>query len=235
MTCSRIVFLTLGSERVPQSLSLEDGSDDVELELPVCGALVRAPAGWVLLETGMAGESGTLVRELGRCGVRVQDLALAALSHFHVDHGGGLELLRDAGVPVHVQRRELAFARTPAARDQDYVGVPDGVDWVEHDGDGPIAEGIDAVFTPGHTPGHMSYRVRLAHRAYLLAIDAIDLQEGIDRDVPIGSSADPADAPKRRRSHDRLVALARAEGAELVAGHCPVTWPTRPGPPDGVG
>jgi hypothetical protein len=71
----------------------------------------------------------------------------------------------------------------------------------------------------------MSYRVRDGERTWLLAMDAIDLQEGIDAGVPIGWSAVPEEAPLRRASHDRLVALAAEEGATLVAGHCPVTWP----------
>jgi N-acyl homoserine lactone hydrolase len=98
--------------------------------------------------------------------------------------------------------------------------------WRELDGDGVIAPGIDALSTPGHTPGHMSYRVRMEDgTTWLFAMDAIDLQEGIDTDTPIGWSAVAEDAPLRRASHDRLVALAAAEGARLVAGHCPVTWP----------
>ena len=98
--------------------------------------------------------------------------------------------------------------------------------WRELDGDGVVAAGIDALWTPGHTPGHMSYRVRMDDgTTWLFAMDAIDLQEGIDTDTPIGWSAVADDAPLRRASHDRLVALGAAEGARLVAGHCPVTWP----------
>jgi hypothetical protein len=72
----------------------------------------------------------------------------------------------------------------------------------------------------------MSYRVRMQESGtWLFAVDAIDLQQGIDENRAIGWSADPDDAPLRRTSHDRLVALAAAEDARLVAGHCPVTWP----------
>jgi hypothetical protein len=72
----------------------------------------------------------------------------------------------------------------------------------------------------------MSYRVRMAESGtWLFAVDAIDLQKGIDTDTPIGWSADPADAPLRRASHDRLLGLAEAEDARLLAGHCPETWP----------
>jgi len=70
---------------------------------------------------------------------------------------------------------------------------------------------------------------------WLFAVDAIDLQEGIETGVPIGASVERADAPLRRRSHERLVALAAAEGARLVPGHCPVAWPALRRPPEGYG
>ena len=80
----------------------------------------------------------------------------------------------------------------------------------------------------------MSYRVRMGETGtWLFAVDAIDLARGIREDRPIGYSADPADAPLRRRSHDRLVALAAAEEACLVPGHCPDSWPALLAPPQG--
>jgi hypothetical protein len=51
---------------------------------------------------------------LAGVGLAVGDLALAAVSHLHVDHAGGLRTLAAAGVPVAVQRTELAFARERA-------------------------------------------------------------------------------------------------------------------------
>jgi N-acyl homoserine lactone hydrolase len=223
VTCEEVLCLTLGHETVPRRVSLEGGGD-APLREPVIGVLARTTAGWALLDTGLAPEP--LARGLRGAGVAVADLALVAVSHLHLDHAGGLALVA-GGPPVAVQRRELAFARTPAALEQAYRPEhwAGPVRWREVDGDAPLAPGIDAVATPGHTPGHMSYRVRTPGRTWLFAMDAIDLQEGIDTGTPIGSSADPADAPLRRTSHERLVALAAAEGARLVPGHCPVTWP----------
>ena len=248
MSCDEIIALTLAHEYTPRWLSLEGGGDE-RLRLPVIGILVRGDGGWALLDTGISpalrdsaiaepiyrgrgpdipGDGHPLLAALGAAGLWVGDVAVAAVSHLHVDHSGGLPLLA-GGPPVVVQRRELAFARTPAAIEAAYVPADyadSAIDWRELDGDGPIAPGIDAVSTPGHMPGHMSYRVRMRGGAtWLFAMDAIDLQEGIDTDTPIGWSALPADVPLRRASHDRLVALAAAEGARLVAGHCPVTWP----------
>jgi len=248
MGCDEIICLTVGHEYTPRWLSLEGGGDE-RLRLPIIAILVRGDGGWALLDTGISpafrdpalaeaiyrgrgpdipGDGHPLIDALDAAGVAVAHIAVAAVSHLHVDHSGGLPLLA-GGPPVAIQRRELAFARTPAAPGAAYV-LDDYADpaiaWRELDGDAPIAPGIDALSTPGHTPGHMSYRVRMRHGAtWLFAMDAIDLQEGIDAGIPIGYSADPGDAPLRRASHDRLVALAAAEGATLVPGHCPVTWP----------
>jgi N-acyl homoserine lactone hydrolase len=253
-SCTALYALTFGHEHSPQSISLEGGSDEV-LRLPVIGILVRSPDGWYLLETGLNPEycrdpalfrtiypfgdpelNGTdpLVEQLALCGVDLEDIAGVAVSHLHVDHAGGLPRFV-GGPPVTVQSRELDFALSRAGEAEAYWR-PDyenlDLRWRVIDGDATIAAGIDAVYTPGHTPGHMSYRIRMAHSGmWLFAVDAIDLAEGIARDRPIGWSADDADIPKRRSSHDRLVAMARAEHARLVPGHCPVTWPTLRQPP----
>ena len=247
--CDRLLCLTVGWEQAPESVSLEGGTRTF-LKLPVIAILAHSPAGWVLLETGLdprpyrgvsrdplygehlpefETDGDPLLEGLAAHGLEPTDLALAAVSHLHVDHSGGLRHLAAAGVEVAIQERELRFAseRAGAAefyRHEDYK--LDGLRWRGLDADSEIAPGVDAVFTPGHTPGHMSYRVRMAESGtWLFAVDAIDLQRGIDEDRAIGWSADPADAPLRRVSHDRLVSLAAAEGARLVPGHCPVTWP----------
>ncbi len=249
VSCDQLHCLLLGWEYSPESISIEGGSDEV-LRLPVIGILVHAPAGWVLLETGIGrataanpetggvvypfgapdfpGDGDPLLSALAEHRLTPDDLVLAAVSHLHIDHAGGLAHLAGK-VPVAVQSRELEFATTSAGLAEAYVRddylVP-GIEWILLDGDAELTPGIDALYTPGHAPGHMSYRVRMAESGeWLFAVDAIDLQQGIDEDRAIGWSADPADAPLRRRSHDRLVELARTDGARLVPGHCPRVWP----------
>lgn len=206
-------------------------------------ALVETPAGWVLLDTGLNPDPfrGASSHDIYTAGLPDfptpgdpllealggRPLVAAAVSHLHLDHTGGLRHL--SGVPVVVQRRELDHALHHGTRADAYVREDwDGVDWRPLDGDGPIAPGVDAVFTPGHTPGHMSYRVRTSAGTWLLAFDAIDLQRGIDEDREGGLG----DRAQVRASHDRLLALAEAEGARLVPGHCPETWPLASWPDD---
>jgi glyoxylase-like metal-dependent hydrolase (beta-lactamase superfamily II) len=257
--CDRLHLLTLGHEHSPRWISIEGGGDEL-LRLPVIGILARAPAGWFLLETGIGaayardreenrriyvdappelpGPGDPVLEALEEHGVPLGELAGVAVSHLHVDHAGGLRHVAGTGTPVHVQRAELRYALEEAGEAQayrraDYAGLD--LAWRELDGDGELTPGIDVLSTPGHTPGHMSYRVRMRETGtWLFAVDAIDLQEGIETGTPIGWSARGQDAPLRRASHDRLVALAREEGARLVPGHCPTAWPALRSPPGGL-
>ena len=180
---------------------------------PACGAALRVPPG--------------ARRRLGPLGsIVVGSLAAAAVSHLHLDHTGGLRHLAGR-VPVTVQERELRFATGRARREDGYVRedyeLP-GLDWRTLDGDGEIAPGVDAVFTPGHTPGHMSYRVRTARGTWLFAVDAIDLRRGVDE--PRGRCHDvlcPAEAAGggREREERRIggaVDAAAGDGEAVGTG-----------------
>jgi N-acyl homoserine lactone hydrolase len=254
--CRRMFLLTLGYEYVPRWISVEDGGDEVMRE-PVTAALVDSPDGWFLLETGLtgllrddprllkdvyiwgpqpelAGEGDPLLSALAQCSTKVAEIAGVAVSHFHVDHTGGLRHFAN-GPPVFVQREELEFGMSETGFAERSYWTPgynvDGLRWQTIDGDAQLAAGVLAVSTKGHTPGHMSYLVDLESGPWLLAVDAIDLQENLNLDQTVGQSIRKADTPLRRVAHDHLVALADELGARLVPGHCPATWPQFPAPP----
>lgn len=246
--CDALHPLILGHEHSPRSIAFVDG-DDTAMRIPVTAVLVHSPAGWFLLETGLnpdfardpeasatiypygaaeVADGEPLLAALAARGVAPGDLAGVAVSHLHVDHAGGLKYVR-GGPPVYAQRRELDFAFGPAGEPEAYWrpdwDAPD-LDWRPLDGDTALAPGIDVISTPGHTPGHHSYRIRMrASGTWIFAVDAIQQQENLRRDVEIGWSAVAADAPRRRQSHDRLLGLAAHEGGRIVPGHCPETWP----------
>ena len=81
-----------------------------------------------------------------------RDIACVINTHLHFDHCGGNRLF--PGVPIHVQARELA-----AARSRDDYTIREWVDfegatYVEHDGEVELLPGIRLLPTPGHTDGH---------------------------------------------------------------------------------
>jgi N-acyl homoserine lactone hydrolase len=82
----------------------------------------------------------------------VSRVAIVINTHLHFDHCGGNRLF--PGVPIHVQRRELADARTQDDYTiREWVDFP-GATYVEHDGEAEILAGVRLVPAPGHTEGH---------------------------------------------------------------------------------
>jgi N-acyl homoserine lactone hydrolase len=90
------------------------------------------------------------------------------------------------------------------------------------------------VSTPGHTPGHMSFRVDLPDTGtWLFAADAADLGENLLERIPCGSVAEAADAGKARASVNRLVDEGDRLDARVVPGHDSVFWKAIWHPRDG--
>jgi N-acyl homoserine lactone hydrolase len=257
MPARRLFLLEYGAELCPKSWSVL-GADDELRWVPVVGVAVETDIGWVVLETGFSrqavddreacaavygeghdprAKSGEpFAHALEDVGLKVADIALAAVSHFHIDHTGGLPLLAEAGVPVVVQRKELDFARHAGIEVAYYR--PDfadrGIEWRVLEGDGEIAPGISAIFTPGHTPGHMSYRVELPETGtWLFAVDVADLGQNLFDGTPIGTAADPADIPRAPESLERIRSESDRTGARVVPGHDPWFWRAVRHPPGG--
>jgi len=79
-------------------------------------------------------------------------VAMVVNTHLHFDHCGGNRLF--PGVLIHVQRRELALARTQHDYTiREWVDF-DGATYVEHDGEAEILPGVRVLPAPGHTDGH---------------------------------------------------------------------------------
>ena len=254
----RMFMLHYGAEPSPKSISVR-GAPDRIIWCPIIGVAVETDEGWVLLDTGIGRTlledetsrtgiytseeqpwgvgADPLLSALKSAGLTPADFALAAISHLHVDHTGGLRHLAEAGVRVCVQAEELAFALGKAGLTEAYYR-PDytdaGIDWRELDGDAELAPGVHALSTPGHTPGHMSYRVDLPETGtWLLAMDAADLGENLNDRVPPGPTADPADAGRAEESLHRLLREQNRLNARLVPGHDTAFWRAVGHPPGG--
>ena len=81
-----------------------------------------------------------------------RDVACVINTHLHFDHCGGNRLF--PGVPIHVQARELADARSlDDYTIREWVDF-DGATYVEHEGEVELLPGIRLLPAPGHTDGH---------------------------------------------------------------------------------
>jgi N-acyl homoserine lactone hydrolase len=143
------------------------------LRWPVWLHAIEHPAGLMVVDTGMidthpsvAGwdpRPDPLPAELVRRVVAVVN------THLHFDHCGGNRLF--PGVPIHVQRRELADARNG-----ELETVPEWVDfegaaYVEHDGEAEVLPGIRVLPSPGHTDGHQVVLVEASDGPVVLGGD----------------------------------------------------------------
>jgi N-acyl homoserine lactone hydrolase len=255
MPCERVFLMTIGYEFVPRAWTLEGETDESPIRLPLTSLLVRTDGRWFLFDTGLGpefrdvefsrrwyqwgdpelpgDEADPLLDQIGQCGFGIDDVDALVQSHFHVDHTGGIRYFAE-GRPVYVQGAELDFGLSEAAEPAQFRSHYDdpAIAWQRLDGDAEIAEGIRAISTPGHAPGHMSYLIELPESGKLLfAFDAVPMMENVDRDAPIAVGSIPEQKPLIRESHDRVVALAKSEGARLLPGHCPRTWPALGGTP----
>ncbi|MGH2498613.1 MAG: N-acyl homoserine lactonase family protein [Candidatus Limnocylindria bacterium] len=184
---------------------------------------IRHPRGALLVDTGIGeGEPEVdrayrprrrpLADALGEHGLRISDIVAVVNTHLHFDHCG--QNAAFAGRPIHVQRSERAAAREPGHTVREWVDVA-GAAYALLDGDAQIADGVSALATPGHTPGHQSLVIETAEGVVVLAGQAIfsaaefagraSPQASDDRSV---ASAERLRAIRPRRvhfSHDEAV------------------------------
>jgi len=251
----RIVLLTLGWEELPKSISWHGAPDTERLREPVPGVLLEVDGGWLMLDTGFntslirdpwlarryhgregyhavlpPGDGEPVEAALAAHGIDLDDVHAVAVSHLHVDHGGGLKLFAGR-VPVHAQRRELEFGLGPRAEENAVLRCDfddPRIDWRLADGDVEIAPGVTAIATYGHTPGHQSFMVELDESVggggFVFAFDAADLAENIEHEHPVGAFVDttPEEVAAQIR---KLKALAASRGFRIVPGHDPNVWP----------
>jgi glyoxylase-like metal-dependent hydrolase (beta-lactamase superfamily II) len=254
-TVRRVVALTMGWERLPKAYSVHGDTSGEVLVEPVPAIALETGEGWTLIDTGFntalirdrglharfhganhdiqpilpEGDGEPLADELAAHGIALADIARIVLSHLHNDHAGGLRLF-DPSVPVFVQRAELEYGMSghpfPEQHGMFRIDYDDPrINWQLLEGDTTIAPGIDAVFTPGHTPGHQSFLVELAGGGgYAFAFDAADLTEQVEQERGPGGFVH-CEAQDALDSLLRFKAVARARGLPVVPGHDPVAWP----------
>ena len=120
---------------------------------PVFVWTIEHPSGLVLVDTGMIDSSPEVddMRPTPHPENIPRDVVCVINTHLHFDHCGGNRLF--PGVPIHVQARELADARSPAYTIPAWVDF-DGATYVEHEGEAEVLPGISVLPAPGHSAGH---------------------------------------------------------------------------------
>ncbi len=144
--------------------------------------LVRDEDGLVLIDTNLPGTARAILRAAEKLGSRICKIIL---THAHFDHTGSVDEIMVAlpGIELLIgerERRLLAgdFTLEPGESGKKLLGFPrirSKPTQCLNDGDriGPL----EAISTPGHTPGHMTFRDTRDNS--LIAGDAFVNQKGL--------------------------------------------------------
>jgi N-acyl homoserine lactone hydrolase len=122
--------------------------------MPVFVWTIDHPEGRVLVDTGMIDSRPEFddMSPTPHPENIPRDVACVINTHLHFDHCGGNRLF--PGVPIHVQARELADARSlDDYTIREWVDF-EGATYVEHEGEVEVLPGIRLLPAPGHTDGH---------------------------------------------------------------------------------
>src|ERR671933_416652 len=121
---------------------------------PVFVWTIDHPAGRVLVDTGMI-DARPEVDDMSPTPHPEnipRDISCVINTPLPSAHGGGNRLF--PGVPIHVQARELADARSlDDYTIREWVDF-DGATYVEHEGEVELLPGVRLLPAPGHTDGH---------------------------------------------------------------------------------
>lgn len=167
----------------------------------------------------------TLISQLEALGLKPADLKLIAISHFHPDHSGNVDLFPT--VPVWMQKAEYDFAFSQPMKP---FSAEHPVNKLEGDkdvfGDGSVM----ILSTPGHTPGHESLLVHLKKTGYVvLSGDLAHFQSNWDnRRVP-GINFDK---DKSAASMQRVADVLKERHAQLWINHDKPTSDKMKRPPE---
>lgn len=133
----------------------------------IAAYLLRAPAGWALVETGPASTLSNLRAALAEQGLKTADLSGVLLTHIHLDHAGAAGWLAREGVPIYVhevgaphlidpERLLTSAGRIYGERMDALWGntVPAPAEMVTAVAGGDEVEIAGLLFTALNTPGH---------------------------------------------------------------------------------
>lgn len=207
---------------------------DTPLHLPCTVPMLRVDDRVVLFDAGSGPNfmpsAGKLTQALEAAGVTPDQITDIIFTHGHPDHLWGVtddfDDLTFPNAALHMRDAELAFWTDPATVDAMpeatkafAVGAAARLDRVADQMTGfadgaELLPGIEAMATPGHTPGHTSFVLHLGGDPVMLTGDVISHQLTVAHpDWRWGTDQDPAQASATRRkmldrlAHDKLRAL----------------------------
>ncbi len=156
--------------------NLERDEDGNILKADSTSVLVRTPKHTIVVDPSTKYMRPFLKTSFKQIGVFVKDVDIVVLTHTHEDHTENLDMFAKAKVYLH-----SGSDRT----------IPGAI--IVDDEEYELCEGVKLVHTPGHCPEEMSVFVE-ADRRYVIAGDAIPLEDNFFKNVPPRLNTDSGQA-----------------------------------------
>lgn len=247
----KLYVLDAGQINIPDKGHLAAGRGGKPITIPDPMFLIDHPKGLVVFDTGLNPEAmpeaqskqadtqpeQRVDKQLIQLGYKPEDVKYVIISHYHLDHTGGMTLfpkatfivrkeeLKAAWWPESSEKPGYLFANYKDTRDYNFIQPLDGEE-VDIFGDGSLI----CIDTKGHTRGHQSLIVNLPiYGKIVLAADAVSLAENLDEKVLPGHEIWSSEMAVR--AIENLQQMQKA-GALIILGHDPVLWKTLKKAPD---
>jgi glyoxylase-like metal-dependent hydrolase (beta-lactamase superfamily II) len=168
-----------------------------KLTIPFSPMLINTGSKLIAIDTGNGlaanaaskGAVGQARMNMEAAGIDPKQVDIVIISHFHGDHIGGLKnadgSLAYPNAEIKVPAVEAAFWGDDAnagkanpfnkAQFPNVKKIMDGIKVTHYEAGKEVASGITSVFTPGHTPGHMSFVVASGAKKLMVQSDVANV------------------------------------------------------------
>ncbi|HSV49097.1 MAG TPA: N-acyl homoserine lactonase family protein [Candidatus Acidoferrales bacterium] len=214
------------------------------IKIPVYCVLIDGPEGKILYDTGchpeaMRGywppnltsifpyyfnDNQLLINQLKLANTAPEEIKTIILSHLHLDHAGNTRLFKNA--EIYVQKQDYDYAKhlvTSSLNPENHgayvksdLDIPtDKLHLVN--GDCKLADGVELVSLPGHTPGLLGLMVHLKEGTFIFPADALYTQENYG--PPTKMSGIIYDSVSFRESIEKIRFLQKKYHAKVMFSH----------------
>ncbi|MFP4316733.1 MAG: N-acyl homoserine lactonase family protein [Desulfovibrionales bacterium] len=171
MTTYTVTPLLVGLRSADQGMMTYQSDYGRQIWLPMWAFLLQGGGDNILVDTGLddfmvpprfTEETGLnplfMEEALAEIGLAPDDIHMVINTHLHDDHCGNNPLFINA--TFFIQKAEIDICRAPHPVDDRYdESFLQDITIIACDGDFSPAEGVECVFTPGHTPGCQTVRI----------------------------------------------------------------------------